>query len=165
VSNAVTRHHGGHREAEHHLPNFILPFVSGIAGSFIFGWAGQEGAHWALLLFGAFLIIFGFLMIMTLVNVFMVESYPQWAGPVLVNVSSLRLVIAFFLASKTTEWVAEKGLLETMAIYAEVMTVVSLGIPLLYFWGKKVRNWTAGTVRGSQSGKTFDDNASRLSDE
>jgi len=102
---------------------------------------------------------------MTLVNVFMVESYPQWAGPVLVNVSSLRLVIAFFLASKTTEWVAEKGLLETMAIYAEVMTVVSLGIPLLYFWGKKVRNWTAGTVRGSQSGKTFDDNASRLSDE
>lgn len=151
VSNTVTRHHGGIREAEHHLPNFILPFISGVVGCFIFGWAGENNVHWAVLLLGAFMIIFGFLTTMTLVNVYIVESYPIWAGPVLVNVSSLRLIIAFFLASKATEWVVEKGLLGTMAIYAEVMVVVSLGIPILYMTGKRLRSWTAGGVRETAS--------------
>ena len=70
----------------------------------------------------------------------------MWAGPVLVNVSSLRIIIAFFLSSEATTWVAEKGFLSTFAIYAEVMIVVSLGLPLLYFFGKRIRLWTAGSV-------------------
>ena len=146
IANAATRHNNGGREPEHHLLNVVMPFVSGIAGCFIFGYAGQNNVHWSVLLVGSFLIIFAFLTILSVVNVFIVESYPMWAGPVLVNVSSLRLIIAFFLSSEATTWVAEKGFLNTFAIYAEVMIVVSLGIPALYFWGKRIRLWTAGSV-------------------
>ena len=69
-------------------------------------------------------------------------------SPVLVNVSSLRLIIAFFLASQATVWVAERGLLAVFAIYAEVMLVLSLGIPGIFFFGKRLRQWTGGMVSG-----------------
>lgn len=153
VSLWITRHHNGVREAEFHLPNLILPFVSGILGCFIFGYAGQNNLHWAFILLGAFFLIFAFLCVLTVVNVFVVESYPQWAGPVLVNVSSLRIIIAFFLSSQITVWVAEKGILNTFAIYAEALLVLSLGMPILWFWGKRLRIWTAGSVGKVDGGK------------
>lgn len=78
------------------------------------------------------------------------------------NVSSLRIVVAFFIASKATVWIAEKGPLQTFALYAEAIIVLSLGLPILYFWGKKMRQWTAGSVKNKQSQKekAFDDGAS-----
>ncbi|KAG7286422.1 hypothetical protein NEMBOFW57_008732 [Staphylotrichum longicolle] len=119
ISNAVARRNGGAREPEHHLLNIVVPLVSGLAGTFVFGWAGQNNAHWAVLMVGSFLIIFGALVVLSVINVFVVESYPMWAGPVLVNVSSLRIIIAFFLSSKSTSWIAERGFLNTFIIYAE----------------------------------------------
>lgn len=163
ISNAVARRNGGAREPEHHLLNIVVPLVSGLAGTFIFGWAGQNNAHWAVLLVGSFLIIFGALVVLSVINVFVVESYPMWAGPVLVNVSSLRIIIAFFLSSKSTSWIAERGFLNTFVIYAEVMIVVSLGVPLLYFFGRKLRQWTAGRVQRVASDvweKELEDSAS-----
>ncbi|KAK6082313.1 major facilitator superfamily transporter [Seiridium cupressi] len=146
ISLMITRRHNGVREAEFHLPNLILPFISGILGCFVFGYAGQNNLHWAFILLGAFFLIFAFLTVLTVVNVFVVESYPMWAGPVLVNVSSIRIVIAFFLSSQVTVWVVEKGILNTFAIYAEALIVLSLGMPLLWFFGKRLRIWTAGSV-------------------
>ncbi|GKT50093.1 putative MFS-type transporter [Colletotrichum spaethianum] len=165
LSNAVTRWQGGSREPEHHLVNMILPLVSGVAGCFLFGTAGEENLHWAVLLVGSFLIVFAFLTMMTILSVFIVESYPQWAGPVLVNVSSLRIVIAFFVASKATVWIAEKGAIGTFALYAEALILLSLGLPVLYFWGKRLRQWTAGSVKSKQNKrsekeKALDDAAS-----
>lgn len=147
VVTRIARRHNGIREAEFGLANMVIPFVCGIAGCFVFGYAGQSDVHWSVLLIGSFLIVFGFLCIMIAVNVYIVESYPQWAGPVLVNVSSMRIIIAYFLASVATTWVAEKGLLATFAIYAETMIVISLFIPVLWFTGKKLRLWTGGKVK------------------
>lgn len=144
------RRGGGVREAEYGLLNTGLPFVAGIAGCFTFGYAGEAaGVHWAVLLLGLFLLVFAFLCVLVTINVFIVESYPQWAGPVLVNVSSLRIIIGFFVASLATTWVQEKGLLRTFVIYAEAMIVVFLSLPLLFFFGKKIRILTAGRIKSS----------------
>lgn len=80
VSNAMTRWNGGAREPEHHLVNLILPFVLGVTGSFVFGYAGDNDLHWGILLLGAMMLIFAFLTVMSIFNVFIVESYPMWAG-------------------------------------------------------------------------------------
>lgn len=80
LSLMITRLNGGKREAEHLLPNFAIPFLAGIIGCFIFGTAAQENLHWSILLLGSFLILFGNLTLLTISNVFIVESYPQWAG-------------------------------------------------------------------------------------
>ena len=147
----MTRRSGGNREAEHHVPNLIIPFVSGIAGLFAFGYAGQANLHWSVLMLGSMLVVFGFLMVMSILNVFVTESYPMWNGPVLVNVSSLRIIIAFFLSSQATTWVMNMGLLTTMSIYAVIMIVLALGIPGLFFYGKRMRQWTAGRVQNMES--------------
>lgn len=152
VTAYVARRRSGVREAEYGLLNMVLPFVAGIAGCFTFGYAGDTaGVHWSVLLVGLFLVVFSFLCVMITINVFIVESYPQWAGPVLVNVSSLRLIISFALASLATTWVQEKGLLNTFVIYAEAMIVIFLGLPLLFFFGKKIRILTAGKIKSSQN--------------
>ncbi|KAG6361451.1 hypothetical protein INS49_009678 [Diaporthe citri] len=130
VSTRIAKRRNGVREAEYGLANTILPFIAGIAGCFVFGYAGESAVHWSVLLLGSFLIIFGFLCLMVTINVFIVESYPQWAGPVLVNVSSLKIIIAFFFASLATTWVAQKGLLATFVIYAETMIVISMFMPV-----------------------------------
>ena len=151
ISNAMARRNGGAREPEHHLLNIVMPLFFGLVGTFVFGWAGQNNAHWAVLMAGSFLIIFGALVVLSVINVFVVESYPMWAGPVLVNVSSLRIIIAFFVSSKSTAWIAERGFLNTFVIYAEIIIVVSLGVPALYFFGRKLRQWTAGRVQRAAS--------------
>ncbi|KAL8367094.1 hypothetical protein RB595_000414 [Gaeumannomyces hyphopodioides] len=141
------------REAEDNLPNFILPFALGIAGVFLFGAAAQQRMHWAVLLLASFLVIFAYLTVLTLGNVLVVESYPMWAGPVLVNVGSMRITVAFFLASRAVVWVQESGALATFAMYGEALLVIALGIPALFFCGKRVRAWTAGRVEvGGRSG-------------
>lgn len=163
VNNMVARRRKGVREAEFGLLNMIVPFVAGISGCFVFGYAGQSDVHWSVILLGLFLILFSFLCTMITINVFIVESYPQWAGPVLVNVSSLRLIIGFFFGSLATTWVQEKGLLPTFVIYAETMIVVLLIMPILFFYGKKIRTYTAGKVKESSKSKGDADSLSRFS--
>lgn len=67
---------------------------------------------------------------------------------VLVNVSSCRLLVAFFVSSQAIPWILSKGVLGTFALYGEAMIVISLGVPALYFGGKWLRRWTGGWVVG-----------------
>ncbi|KAL8303352.1 hypothetical protein RB597_005094 [Gaeumannomyces tritici] len=143
--------HVGHaatqqRRQKDNLPNFIFPFTLGIAGAFLFGAAAQQRMHWAVLLLASYLVIFAYLTVLTLGNVLVVESYPVWAGPVLVNVGSMRITVAFFLASRAVEWVQVAGPLATFAMYGEALLVIALDIPALFFCGKRLRAWTAGRV-------------------
>jgi MFS family permease len=82
VSNAIARRNGGRREAEGHLLNVIFPMLCGIVGCVLFGFAAENvrTQHWSVLLFAIFLIALGFLTANTVLSVFIVESYPQWAG-------------------------------------------------------------------------------------
>lgn len=82
VSNAAARRNGGRREAEAHLLNLIFPLICGVVGCVMFGYAGQhvKTTHWSVLLMGIFLIALAFLTANTVMSVYIVESYPQWAG-------------------------------------------------------------------------------------
>ncbi|KAK8857238.1 MFS-type transporter [Apiospora arundinis] len=137
----------GKREPEYSLPNLILPFVLGIAGCFLFGVAAQNNLHFSVLLLGSFFILSGALTSLTLVNAFVIESYPQWAGPVLTNVSSLRIFVSFFFSSQVTTWIEQNGNLAVFAGgFATMLLVTSLGIPVIFFTGKRLRGWTSGVI-------------------
>lgn len=142
----ITKLNGGQREPEHMLPNMAISFVMGIAGCFIFGLAAENKLSPVLLLFGNFLLLFGSLTLLTTSNVFIIESYPQKANSVIVSASSLKIIAAFFLSTQATTWLTELGSLKLFAIFAELLIVVSLGIPVLYFFGKRMRMWTSGGV-------------------
>jgi MFS family permease len=82
VSNSVAKRNGGRREPEAHLLNLVLPLTLGVVGCVLFGYAGQHvlTLHWSVLLGSIFLIALGFLTANTVFSVYIVESYPQWAG-------------------------------------------------------------------------------------
>lgn len=82
VSNTIAKRNGGQREPEAHLVNLIIPLLFGITGCILFGYVGDniKTTPGFVLLFGIFSIALGFLTVNTVLSVYVVESYPQWAG-------------------------------------------------------------------------------------
>lgn len=66
--------------------------------------------------------------------------------PVLVNVSSFRLIIGFAMSFDATTWVEQLGFMKSFAIYAGALAIISLGMPLVYFYGKRIRKFTGGKL-------------------
>ncbi|KAE9983493.1 hypothetical protein BLS_004266 [Venturia inaequalis] len=153
VTNAVARRNGGQKEPEGNLLNLILPLILVIIGSILFGYAGEhiKTVHWSVLLLGIFGISLGSLTANTVLSVYIIESYPQWPGPVLVNVASWRCIIGFAMSFHATTWVEERGFLGSFGLYAGVLVVIACFLPVIYIFGKRIRQWTAGTVKMEQS--------------
>jgi hypothetical protein len=68
---------------------------------------------------------------------------------VLVNVSSFRLIVGFIMSFKATEWVQDLGFLKSFGIYGAALGASCLGLPFVYYYGKRIRAWTAGTLAPS----------------
>lgn len=50
-----------------------------------------------------------------------------------------------------TTWVEERGFLGSFGLYAGVLVVIACFLPVIYIFGKRIRQWTAGTVKMEQS--------------
>ncbi|CAN8100481.1 unnamed protein product [Discula destructiva] len=148
VSNWHAKRNGGVREPEAHLISLIIPLLTGILGPILFGYNGENISTVSIyvLLVGIFFIGFSFLTANSLFAVYLVESYPAYAGPVLVNVSSLRLIVGFALSFKATSWVESLGFMKSFAIYSGALAAATLGLPFVYFYGKRIRAFTGGRL-------------------
>lgn len=173
ISNWQAKRNGGQREPESHLISLAFPLMAGIAGPLLFGYAGEhtDQRPLAFLLGGFFLIGFGGLTMNTLVSVYLVESYPNYAGyvplyqeifntwhesrtntkhrPVLVTMSSFRLIAGFLISFKSADMILAIGFLKTFGIYAAIMGLFSLMLPIVYKYGKRMRLWSAGKLDAS----------------
>ncbi|EPE08563.1 major facilitator superfamily transporter [Ophiostoma piceae UAMH 11346] len=172
------------REAEHNLPGLVLPLAMGIAGCFFYGvildrqFSSMDWMLVSLIAASSFLATAMFLFFVGS-SVYLIESYPIWAGPCLVHAHSLRHIAAYLLAtSNTTDaagtagtadtfrslpvtMVAKIGALEGWAVFAEVLLVLSLGLPALFFGGRWVRAWAAGTVQATEEADDDEDDNER----
>lgn len=45
-----------------------------------------------------------------------------------------------------TTWVENLGFLKSFGIYSGALGITALGLPLVYFYGKKIRAFTAGNL-------------------
>ena len=153
------------REAEHNLPGLVLPLAMGIAGCFFYGvildrqFASMDWMLASLVAASSFLATAMFLFFVGS-SAYLIESYPVWAGPCLVHANSLRHVAAYFLAASHTAdtfrslpvaMVAAIGALQGWAVFAEALLVLSLGLPALFFGGRWLRAWAAGTVQATEA--------------
>ncbi|EGY13625.1 hypothetical protein VD0002_g6572 [Verticillium dahliae] len=159
ISNAHARRNGGRREPEAHLLSLIVPLVAGIVGAFLFGYAAQNVRTLPsiVVLVAIFFIGFGFLTANTIFAVYLVESYPQFAGPVLVNVSSIRLIIGFAMSFRVTDWIQDLGFMVNFAIYSGALAAVALLLPAMYIYGKRIREWTGGRLEARVVNNVDDD--------
>ncbi|OAQ97761.1 hypothetical protein LLEC1_00548 [Akanthomyces lecanii] len=131
----------GKRDPEFQALNLIIPCLVGLAGCIIFGISGDdpEKYHWIMFLVGLGMIAFAFLATNTIGIVYVLESYPHLTGPALVNIASFRLIVAFVLSFRVSEWVAELGYLKTFTMYAGILGAFILFIPVIYIWGASWR--------------------------
>lgn len=131
----------GRRNPEFQALNLIIPCLVGLTGSIIFGISGDnpEKYHWIVFLLGLGMIAFAFLATNTIGIVYVLESYPHLTGPALVNIASFRLIVAFVLSFRVSEWVAQLGYLKTFIMYAGILGAFILFIPIIYVWGPSWR--------------------------
>ncbi|ORY70914.1 major facilitator superfamily domain-containing protein [Pseudomassariella vexata] len=151
ISNLHARRNGGRREPESHLISLVFPLAAGIVGPMLFAYAGQNADQKPLifLLVGFFLVGFGGLTMNTLVSVYLIESYPNFAGPVLVTMSSFRLIAGFLLSFKAADWILAMGFIRTFLIYSGTMAGFAVMLPFVYKYGKRMRMWSAGQLEES----------------
>lgn len=65
-------------------------------------------------------------------------------SPVLVTMSSFRLIAGFLISFKAADTILALGYLKTMAIYSGIMLLFSIMLPWVYKYGKRMRLWSAG---------------------
>lgn len=51
------------------------------------------------------------------------------------------------MSFRATSWIEDLGFLGSFGIYAGVIGASMLFLPVMYFKGKAIRQWTAGSVR------------------
>jgi len=51
------------------------------------------------------------------------------------------------MSFRATTWVQQLGFMGSFGIYAAVLGGVSLFLPVMYVYGKRIRQWTAGTIK------------------
>lgn len=92
----VSKRRGG-REPEYQLVNLIIPVILSIVGSMVFAYADQHMLHYTILLTGVFLMLTAPLLVSPIVQNFVMESYPQWAGYVLPYLPPTYLLLSVWL--------------------------------------------------------------------
>jgi MFS family permease len=133
----AARRPGGKRTPEDQLLNLILPCCGGMVGLFLFGIAGNNPSKypWPMFLAGLGLMTFGFLGCNTVGAVYVLEVYPEMAGAALLNIASIRYIVAFLLSFRIAEWIIEFGYFKSFLIYAAPMGLFVTLIPFLWYWG------------------------------
>lgn len=63
------------------------------------------------------------------------------------NVASFRNVVGFGFTYGTPEWVAKLGYMRTFSIFAGVIALVALPLPLFFRYGKRLRISKRFTVK------------------
>lgn len=58
------------------------------------------------------------------------------------------------MSFRATAWIEQRGFLGSFGIYAGVLGASMLFLPIMYFYGKRIRQWTAGTVKTRASKDT-----------
>ncbi|KAK6221892.1 hypothetical protein LQW54_001112 [Pestalotiopsis sp. IQ-011] len=150
LGNWLARRRGGRREPETLLLNIIFPCVLVLAGFSLYGHVADriQSMSSILLLLGGFLSVWGYSCIFVTMQAFLLESYPNYAGPVLILFSSTKLIIGFALSFKATDWIKAHGFATILGMYAGLIGFIALfGVPV-YIWGKKFRARSAGIIGG-----------------
>ncbi|KUJ11873.1 putative polyamine transporter [Mollisia scopiformis] len=143
IANHMTARAGGHPEPEFRLPAMIFPAIIGPMGVLTFGLVvGSGKSYWgAAVGFGG--LGFGLTAASNVVVTYAVDAYRAISGEVLVIVFVVRNVMACILSLYIADWIKKEGIKKAFGEMVVIQyAILSLSV-VLYFWGKRIRAWTA----------------------
>jgi hypothetical protein len=138
------KRNGGVHEPESRLLLLWIPIVVAIISAVLYGLAGSnpEKYHWFAIVFAFGGYYFGFIGANIAGITYLLDSYPARAGPVLVVITALRGFVSF-----GTSYDGSFG------AYAGITAILGLiGVPI-FFYGKRIRQFTGKWASKEHSGK------------
>ncbi|GAA5848855.1 hypothetical protein JCM8547_006367 [Rhodosporidiobolus lusitaniae] len=137
------------REAEHRLP-VLLPFtlclVLGLAS---LGISATKGDSWPVpVIVGTGINAIGVTGTAVVALAYGVDCYSSYAGQLLTLATIFKNITAFGISYGVVDWVLDPawGWDRAMGLWAGVMTLITLFAVPLYFYGKRLREWSAGSA-------------------
>jgi MFS family permease len=153
ISRRLAIRNAGVRDAEHYLPAFILPILTGAASVILYGITAQNHFHYIFIYISYALNTFASIGLGIANTLWVTEAFPRWAAPALVIVGGGSYVTSFGMSFAVLPWVGGEGYLrENVEIGVLILVIGCLGIPVAK-WGKPLRLWIHGRWgMGSESG-------------
>lgn len=139
VINRLAKRNFGVRDAEHYLPAFILPIITGTLNIIIYGIAVERKWHYMWIYFAYGLNSFTLVSLATANTLWVTEAFPRWAAPALVVLGSVANIASFGVSFGIMPWIRSQGHANAdIEIGALIAVVGCVAIPIA-FWGKKLR--------------------------
>jgi MFS family permease len=143
---------GGIHEPETRLITIFVPVTIGIVAAFFYGQGATFSDYysWTVYLWTISGYFFAFVGVNIVIITYLLESYPDRAGPVLIIISALRGVIGFLVSLNVAYFINEVGYDGTFTAFAILTGVLGLLTVLIFNLGKRIRiataKWTTSTA-------------------
>lgn len=148
----LARRNRGIREAEHFLVGYILPVVTGISSTFLYGFAVQRRLHFAFYYLAYGLNGFSWTTMSISCTLWVTEAFPRWAAPAISVLGGGCYILSFCLSFALVPWIEAHG----YQMVGIELAVLQLGCGLvalpIAFWGKGVRQAINGKWSGERAG-------------
>ncbi|KAG9942010.1 MFS general substrate transporter, partial [Aureobasidium melanogenum] len=147
VSQRATIRNNGVREPEMRLPA-LLPFaICTIIGSVILSVGFQDGWPWEVVVIVGFTLIgIQVAAVSGIAITYVVDCYKPAAGEFLVCATVFKNVWGYGMSKFLNDWIVQIGYVgPLMTIAALSLGCMLFGAVPLYFYGKKLRGWSAGS--------------------
>lgn len=139
VSRRLTIACGGVRHAEHYLPAFVLPILTGAASNLLYGLTlhNKWPVVWVFVAYGLNAISYASLS--TANTLWVTEAFPRWAAPAMVLVGGGSYIESFGMSFAIPPWLEAQGILLANIEIAAAFFFIGFVIVPTAFWGRKMR--------------------------
>jgi hypothetical protein len=136
-------------QAEHRLIPLIPPFVVAIASTIIFGYACQNPHrwHWSAIVVSFNAEFYAFVGVVVASFTYCIDSYPSYSDACLVILCFARGAISFGLSYGSLEFIRKQGYQGAFNICAIIIGALGFVGIFVYFFGKKIRQFTNRFVK------------------
>ncbi|OBT79914.1 hypothetical protein VF21_01585 [Pseudogymnoascus sp. 05NY08] len=152
ISMRATMHNNGIREPEMRLPTLILFSAAALLGGLIVSYGYQYGWPWeAIVILGYTLLGMQLAALAAIATTYAIDSYKPVAGEFLISATVVKNLWGYGLSQFLNPWIVKSGyVLPIMVNTALTLFFICLAIPL-FFYGKRVRYWSANSTVHSSS--------------
>ncbi|KAF7194648.1 putative MFS-type transporter [Pseudocercospora fuligena] len=150
-----SRRNGGVHEPENRLILLWIPILIGAIACVIYGQAGAhpEKFHWFAIAWSYAAYYFAFVGANIAGITYLLDAYPARAAPVLVVITAMRGFVSFGTSYGVARFIETDGYDGSFGAYAGLTAAVGLlGVPV-FFYGKRIRQYTGKWATKSRTGR------------
>ncbi|TVY82965.1 putative MFS-type transporter [Lachnellula suecica] len=151
----LTRRNGGIREAEMRLPVLLPAMLIAPAGLLVYGFTAQRDLHWVGYFAGVLMCNWGAFFYFSFTLAYAIDSYNANTSEMLIAMNLGKQAISFGMGLYLLDWILLRGYAVMIAgIFGGVLLANNLALIIFWFYGKKIRIFTAKSWLGGMHKKT-----------